>query len=410
MNLAKETNHNVGPIITVGLLWHSLSSSNLGVGALTESNIAIIRGVAESLGIRVNFIVLGTGSETLPELEKELRAAGHDLDNNKIRIYRKNFRNQIRRCNLVIDIGEGDSFSDIYGFKRFFYYWLSKNIVCMLGKPLILAPQTIGPFDGRFTRWLAKQIMRRCKSIFARDNLSSKYLTYLGINGNTHEAIDVAFKLPFTIRKFITNGKFQVGINVSGLLFNGGYTGENQFNLTIDYQKTIRNIITWFVSKADIQVHLIAHVISTNMLIEDDFLIANKLAIEFPSVIVAPYFNRPAEAKSYISGLDFFTGARMHACIAAFSSGVPVVPMAYSRKFNGLFDTLGYKWLADCKKNTSEEIEKIIYDGYINRHVLLLEIKDSLRLIEEKIARYEKEIKLNMKDIKFSADVNSLQQ
>lgn len=33
--------------ITVGLLWHSLSSDNLGVGALTESQIAICNAAAK---------------------------------------------------------------------------------------------------------------------------------------------------------------------------------------------------------------------------------------------------------------------------------------------------------------------------------------------------------------------------
>ena len=52
-----------------------------------------------------------------------------------------------------------------------------------------------------------------------------------------------------------------------------------------------------------------------------------------PGVVRAPNSNSPSEAKSYIAGLDFLTAARMHACIAAFSAGVPVVPVAYSRKF-----------------------------------------------------------------------------
>jgi polysaccharide pyruvyl transferase WcaK-like protein len=48
-------------------------------------------------------------------------------------------------------------------------------------------------------------------------------------------------------------------------------------------------------------------------------------------------------------------GARMHACIAAFSSGVPVLPIAYSRKFSGLFGSLGYRYLVDCREDTDDE-------------------------------------------------------
>lgn len=65
-------------------------------------------------------------------------------------------------------------------------------------------------------------------------------------------------------------------------------------------------------------------------------------AAEFPGSVLAPAFASPSEAKSYIAGMDFFMGARMHACITALLSGVPVVPMAYSLKFEGLFGSLDW--------------------------------------------------------------------
>jgi polysaccharide pyruvyl transferase WcaK-like protein len=96
-------------------------------------------------------------------------------------------------------------------------------------------------------------------------------------------------------------------------------------------------------------------------------------------VILAPRFSNPIEAKSFISGLDFFTGARMHACIAAFSSGVAVCPMAYSRKFNGLFvDTLKYQWLGDCVNTTEDIVFQNIIDAFENRIELKNTINTSL--------------------------------
>ena len=48
----------------------------------------------------------------------------------------------------------------------------------------------------------------------------------------------------------------------------------------------------------------------------------------------------------YIIGLcDFFIGSRMHACIAALSQSVPAVGIAYSKKFHGVFESVG---LGDC--------------------------------------------------------------
>lgn len=378
--------------ITIGLLWHSLNSGNLGVGALTESNIAIIRGVAEKLGVSVNFLILGTGDAGIPELTDELQQAGHSIECHKIRILRGCFRALVKRCDLVVDIGEGDSFADIYGFKRFFFYWLSKNIVCSLGVPLILAPQTIGPFDGSLARLLAKQIMARCKKVFARDHLSSAYLNSIGISGNTEEAIDVAFRLPF-IKPRAQHETVQVGINVSGLLLSGGYSGDNQFGLSIDYGQAINQIISFFVAQPNVQVHLVAHVLEPNMPIEDDLRACQKLSAQFPAVLVAPAFKRPSEAKSYIAGMDFFIGARMHACIAAFSAGVPVVPMAYSRKFNGLFGTLGYSHLVDCKSDTTSGAVAKISECFLSLNSVRADLKSATVSVETRLAVYENYLK-----------------
>lgn len=378
--------------ITVGLLWHSLGSGNLGVGALTESNISIIRRVAEASGIRVRFLVLGSSAGSVVALADELRAAGHELECHRVRMFRKSFRDLVRRCDVVVDIGEGDSFADIYGFKRFFYYWLSKNIVCSLKKPLVLAPQTIGPFDQTTSRVLARQVMARCARVFARDNLSSEYLAQLGVSGNIDEAIDVAFCLPFVRPERTPGGKSKVGINVSGLLFNGGYTGANQFGLAVDYPTTVREIIRYFAENEDVELHLIGHVIEPNMPVEDDVGACRRLAEEFPGAIIAPAFSRPSEAKSYISGMDFFAGARMHACIAAFSAGVPVVPMAYSRKFNGLFNSLGYAYISDMKASGDSSVFDDVRIGFENRDVLLAAVFRGNDVAVKKIESYVSQV------------------
>ena len=96
-------------------------------------------------------------------------------------------------------------------------------------------------------------------------------------------------------------------------------------------------------------------------------------------LVLAPLFFSPIDAKSYISGLDFFMGARMHATIAAFSAGIPVVPMAYSRKFNGLFiDTLSYSHLIDLKEDDENAILTKVKEAFSHREDLQREIADRM--------------------------------
>ena len=72
----------------------------------------------------------------------------------------------------------------------------------------------------------------------------------------------------------------------------------------------------------------------------------------------------------------------MHATIGAFSAGVPVVPMAYSRKFNGLFvDTLNYHFMADLKVQTNEEILATVKDAFYKKSELIAIIINRMNTI-----------------------------
>ena len=211
-----------------------------------------------------------------------------------------------------------------------------------------------------------------------RDKLSLEYVNSIcPEQKNTDEYIDVAFLLPYKKIEF-DNKYTHVGLNISGLLWNGGYTKMNQFGLKCNYQNTLKAIIEYFLSNQNVKLHLISHVVNQAASIENDYAVLYGLWEEYNNerLLLAPFFMSPIDAKSYIAGLDFFIGARMHATIAAFSTGVPVVPMAYSRKFNGLFaETLSYPHIVDMKTLSDKAILKLIIDIFINR----ADIKKTIR-------------------------------
>ena len=71
----------------------------------------------------------------------------------------KNFIDSVKECDCIIDITQGDNFSDIYGKKRFYTWTIEKRIVQKLRVPLILGPQTYGPFiDEKCKKFAAKVI------------------------------------------------------------------------------------------------------------------------------------------------------------------------------------------------------------------------------------------------------------
>lgn len=374
--------------ITIGLVWHSMNSDNLGVGALTLSNIAILRAAAARLGLVPHFLVLGWRDprpwyaeyddvENVPLRTRDLARPGGKLGH------------ALKRCDFVFDIGGGDSFTDIYGPKRFLTVWGTKLRAILAGRPFLLSPQTVGPFDKGWSRVLARMSMNAARAVVTRDAPSTQFVKDMGVRSELLEATDVAMRLPYDPPGPRADDVVRVGLNVSGLMFSGGYTQSNQFGLKSSYPDLIRQIITWFQDQPGVELHLVGHVQSNNQPIEDDHRVGLALAEEFSGVKVSPFFNSPSEAKSYIAGLDFFMGARMHAAIAAFSSGVPVVPMAYSRKFIGVFGTLGYAHVADCKADDADQIMTRITEGFRNRAGLAQEVATGMQQVNDRLDRYE---------------------
>lgn len=296
--------------------------------------------------------------------------------------YRGNLGKYLK-IDIVLDMGEGDSFSDIYGVARFNLINNSKRTACLLRKPLVILPQTIGPYNDEKCRKLATTSLERASCVFTRDVQSTACAESLSRRVKTIEVIDVAFMLPYT-RRSHDAGKVHVGLNVSSLLWHGGYTKDNQFGLVVDYRRLTKSVLSRFLAVEGVVVHLIPHVVLSMSDIENDYEIAYEIAnsIKDENLVLSPFFLDPVEAKSYISGMDFFVGARMHSCIAAISSGVPVYPLAYSRKFNGLFaDTLKYGYLGDLKNEAEGNVIEGLFSAFDKRDA----IRRDIEIVQKKI-------------------------
>ena len=166
----------------------------------------------------------------------------------------------------------------------------------------------------------------------------------------------------------------------------GGYNENNQFGLTVNYPEYCRRVIRTLLSKENIEVVLVPHVISDNLSeIDNDCVACHDLLEEFLDLKASPNFMTPVEAKSYIAGMDGFTGARMHATIAAFTTGVPVLPFSYSPKFEGLYGSMDYNHIiSGCKDDTETAIEKTL-EFFDNLPVIKQEMDMASRIVQNGI-------------------------
>src|SRR5262245_30728852 len=95
--------------LRIGLLWHAFGWPNLGVDALSRTNIAILRAAAERVGETAEFLLLGkpgNGGPTGPDIRQGPYLRIRNLIDGKLGDYTA----ALRSCDLIVDICAGDGF------------------------------------------------------------------------------------------------------------------------------------------------------------------------------------------------------------------------------------------------------------------------------------------------------------
>ena len=266
---------------------------------------------------------------------------------------------EMKECKFFMDATFGDGFSDIYGVKWNIKTDLIKQLVIMSGTTLVLVPQTYGPYSHKIMGKWAMKIIRNAGIVYARDDASAQYVKELSRN-EIKVASDLAFNLPYDQFAYVrkNRSKIAVGVNISSLLWDGDWASQNRFGLTVNYQEFCKRIIEYLLERNNqYEIHLIPHVVNEKKPESraNDYRACEEVHQSYQETILAPMFKNPIEAKSYISNMDVFTGARMHATIGALSSGVATIPFSYSRKFEGLFGSLDYHYVISATHITTNE-------------------------------------------------------
>ena len=333
-----------------GLMGLTFMDPNKGCDALTFTFLTMLQ---EMYGKDEFEVVCFAGSNNLgkiPTFFPCLKIRIHVLNIYSFASWISAFR-EIKTLDAMFDGSYGDGFTGIYGTRRNGIQVLRKQIVYWAGKPLFLLPQTYGKYRFPFINW-SKKMIRDAVLAYARDD-TSHMVSDCGVKSTS----DMAFMLPYDKSLYqFDKGKKKFGINVSSLLWDNE-TGK-RFNLTVNYREFYKQVISYLLENTEFQVHLIPHVIDKNHYDapENDCRTCDELAKLFSGkVIVAPAFDTPIEAKSYISNMDIFMGSRMHSTIGAISSGVTTIPFSYCHKFEALYSKIGYQYLLSATKLSTDE-------------------------------------------------------
>ncbi len=276
----------------------------------------------------------------------------------------------LRRADFVGDIRGGDSFSDIYGLGRLILGGFPALTAWLLDKRLVLLPQTYGPFRHPLSIFLARRILRYADVILSRDRDSVRTVQALVAGAKVRFCPDVAFTLePAAPERWraepeldLDKARPLIGLNVNGLIFNGGYTRRNMFGLKFDYKAFLPVLLEGLLRQTPAHILLVPHAFGPPGSINSDRDAIGHLHRQAAGkyegrlhALVGEYDQ--SGLKALIGLCDFFIGSRLHACIAALSQGIPTVALSYSDKFSGVFSSAGIaEMVVDGRTATPEQI------------------------------------------------------
>jgi polysaccharide pyruvyl transferase WcaK-like protein len=313
----------------------------------------------------------------------------------------------VLEADAVWDVSGGDSFGDLYGERILRAILAPKLLALRAGKPLVLLPQTYGPFRSEAGLRRARDVVQRSRLAWARDARSFEALRDLageGFDPERHRAgVDLAFALaprepvsalPDSIAGWLKGGRPLVGVNVSGLIHNDP-DAPAKYGLAVDYRELMGGLMRRLLEETEANVVLIAHVVPTGDRRESDVTAARELLAGLgpaaaERVALLPPHHDASEVKWLVSHFDWFCGTRMHATIGALSSGVPTSGLAYSLKMEGVFESCGQGTrVADLRAGDAAGALASIWSSYEERDAIRRELGDAMPAVR---ARADEEL------------------
>lgn len=281
----------------------------------------------------------------------------------------------LRSEDVLVSIG-----GDIFCYENYRKYNLLHQYALKQVKHSILIGCSIEP-DSLTDHALLKDL-ETFEFISARELITYNALKNAGLK-NVSYCPDTAFSLPAAETAlpdhFIPQNT--VGINISPLVLNKSADAE----LILE---NLRLVVRDVLSSSSASVAFVPHVVWEN---NDDRIPLQKLYQEFQGTgrVCLIEDQDARKLKWIISQCSYFIGARTHATIAAYSTGVPTLALGYSVKSRGiardLFGAEEHYVLPYQDITSSDMLLK-------NFHWLIRHTEETKKTLKEKTEIYQREI------------------
>lgn len=258
--------------------------------------------------------------------------------------------------NTVLD-ASGLKYSDSFGdsalsssMKNLKYYRDLKN----RGGKLVLLPQAFGPFKNKKLRFVCREIFSLADIIFARDNVSYKYLVELvGEQKKLQVAPDFTILVDGIETERTKTFKEKIGIIPNNQMFRGKSDKEVK-----DYIRSLLRIATQCRQKG-YDIYLLNHEGLK------DQMICETLRNELGKNTLYAKDLSALEIKAVIANSMGIITSRFHGLVSALSQGIPSLATSWSHKYEELCEEYQTQESilkpGNCGNNLDIFFEKILH-------------------------------------------------
>jgi colanic acid/amylovoran biosynthesis protein len=338
------------------------------------------------------------------------------------------------QASVVVDISM-DHYNDDMGIIKVIE--ISRDILvgALLGKPVVIYAQSVGPFKGRLASRIARFALNRVKLITVREKISQGFLSEIAVNKPPiYVTADPAFPLEPATDERTTEILSELGLDTSqpligigtpeGELLGGAKTwrgyknvlravyrlfeyclpetlflwlmrlikGSNyyialQSQYSSKIEASVAQIANHLVERTGASVLLVPHFVPPREFIggeKNGLVVAetiHRLVLNKDKIIPVTGDYTPQEIKGIIGQCDLFISMKMHPAIAATSQCVPTIAIGSHQKFRGIMEMLGQeRWVWD---QIPEYLIARIDDAWIHKEEMRKELESRREAIRE---------------------------
>lgn len=252
------------------------------------------------------------------------------------------------RADLVVSCGGGNFYAHRSLSIGLLWGLGILGFAALLGKRIILLPQSVGPIAGRGQRWLVRTVLQRAGLILLREQHSLALLQQLGVHTHMTVLPDLAFALPANSARdagAADMAAVRIGVTViDRAAQEPGFAGQQR------YEDALVALLLRLGQQHGAQITLLVQCSGPSPHQDDRQAtrrVYERLRQQGSRVSLHEDFADALALQAACSRQDCVLSSRMHTGILALNSLVPVLMIAYQPKAHGMMQMYGlerYCW------------------------------------------------------------------